>query len=83
MAERKRHLSQSPTGKSGDGSDLQIAEAGKWTPVSRSIAQATAYTRMLSPYCGCVVTLRHAEKQHLVCLEVAGELTTTTTYHGR
>jgi len=41
-------------------------------PPGRSIARATAHSRMLSPQCGCVVELRHVEKQHLVCLEIAG-----------
>jgi hypothetical protein len=55
-------------------------DARKWTPNGQSIAQATAYSRMLSPHCGCVVVLLHAE-EHLVCLEVAGALTTTLKRH--
>jgi hypothetical protein len=43
-------------------------------PPSRSITQATAYSKML-PDCGRVVANRHVEK-HLVCLETAGALTT-------
>jgi hypothetical protein len=61
LAERKPHLSQSPTGKSQGWPDLEIVEARKWTPLSRSITQATAYSRMLSPHCGCVVALSHVE----------------------
>jgi hypothetical protein len=38
---------------------------------------------MLLPHCRCVVALHHVEKQHLVFLEVAGALTTTSTFHGR
>jgi hypothetical protein len=34
---------------------------------------------MLSPHFGCVVALCHVEKQHFVCLEVAGALATTPT----
>jgi hypothetical protein len=60
-AKRKPHLSQNPTGKRRGGSDLQIAESRKWTPLGRSIAQATAYSWMLSPHWACVV----------VCLEVS------------
>jgi len=54
-------------------SDLEITEAGKWTPLGQSITQATAYSRMLSPHCGYVVVLHLVENKHLVCLEVAGE----------
>jgi len=53
--EHKLHLSQSPTGKSRVGSDLEITEARKWTPLGQSITQATACSRMLLPHCGCVV----------------------------
>jgi hypothetical protein len=42
------------------------------------IAQATAYSRMLSPDCNGVVALYQVEI-YLVCLEVAGALTTTPT----
>jgi hypothetical protein len=31
-------------------SDLEIVEARKWTPIGPSTTQATAYSRMLSPY---------------------------------
>jgi hypothetical protein len=34
-------------------------------------------------HCGCVVVLRQAENQHLVCLEAAGALTAAPTRHGR
>jgi hypothetical protein len=50
---------------------------------SRPTAQATAASRMLSPQCGCVVDLRHIDKQYPACLEVAGTLTTTATCRGR
>jgi hypothetical protein len=36
---------------------------------------------MLSPRCGCAVALRQVEKQHLVCIEVAGILPTTPNCH--
>jgi hypothetical protein len=78
--ERKPYLSQGPTGKIPAGSDMEIAQARQWTPLGRCIAQAIAYSRILSPYCGCVVAFCHVGKQHTVCLEVAGALT-TTTYH--
>jgi hypothetical protein len=84
LAERKSHLSQSPTGKSRGGGGVRSGDHGGQEvdppPLfDRSIAQTTAYSRMLLPhYCECVVTLRHVEK-HLVCLEVAGALTTTST----
>jgi hypothetical protein len=74
---------KAPQEKGEGGSYLEIAEARKWTPLGRSIAQATAYSRMLSSHCGCVVALRHVEKRYLVCLEVAGALTATATYHCR
>jgi hypothetical protein len=64
-------------------SDLEIIETRKWTPLSQSIAQANAYSRMLLPHCRYVVAFCHAEKQHLVCLEAAGALTTSPTCHGR
>jgi hypothetical protein len=51
--------------------------------VGRPIAQATAYSRMLSPHCGFVVALRHVEKQYLVCLGVAEAFTINVTCHGR
>jgi len=56
---------------------------GSGPPFGRSIAQATASSRMLSPHSGYVVALRHVEEQHLVCLEAPGALTTTSTCHGR
>jgi hypothetical protein len=62
---------------------LAVAEARKWTPLGRSISQAAAYTGMLSRHCGCVMALRHAEKDRLIFLEVAGALTITPKCHGR
>jgi hypothetical protein len=65
---------KAPQEKFEEGSDLEIAETRMWNPPKgRCIAQATAYSRMSSPHSGCVVTLRHVGKQHLVCLEEAGE----------
>jgi hypothetical protein len=50
-------------GKSRGGSDLEIAEAIKWTSLGGSIAQATAYSGMLSLRYGRVLALRYVEKQ--------------------
>jgi len=63
-------------------SDLEITEARKSTALGRSIAQATAYSRILISHCGCVVALM-LKKQYLVFLEVAGALTTTPKWHSR
>jgi hypothetical protein len=49
--------------------------------LGQSIAQATAYLTMLSFHCGCVGALSFKKK--LICLEVAGGLTTILTYDGR
>jgi hypothetical protein len=64
---------------------VEVVEARKWSPplLSRSTVQATAYSRMLSPHCRCVVAPRNVEEHHFVCLEVAGALTTIPTCHGR
>jgi hypothetical protein len=51
--------------KSQGWSGLEIAEARMWSPVGQSIAEATAYSRVL-PHCGCVVVVCRVEQQHLV-----------------
>jgi hypothetical protein len=58
LAKPKPQLSQSHTGEVRGGSDLEIVKARNWTTLGRSIAQANAYSRILSPHCGCVVALR-------------------------
>jgi hypothetical protein len=58
-------------------------KSGPPPPPGRSIAQATADSRMLSPHCGCAIALRHVEKRHLVCLEADGALNTTVKCHGK
>jgi hypothetical protein len=59
-------------------SDQEIAQAKPNRPIHRS---ATAFSRMFPSHCGCAVALRHDENQHLVCLKVAGALTTTASSH--
>ena len=51
---------------------MEIVGARILMPLGQIIT--TTCARVLSPYCGCVVALNHVEKQHLVCLQVAGIL---------
>jgi hypothetical protein len=55
LAERKPHLSQSNTGKSQVGGGVQVWKSRSETgpPLGQSNTQATVYSRMLSPHCGC------------------------------
>jgi hypothetical protein len=46
-----------PHRKKSKGSDLQITEIRTWTTLGQPTAQATAYSRMLSSHCGCVIAL--------------------------
>jgi hypothetical protein len=64
---------KAPREKVKGGQIWRLRRPGSGPPLADpSLRQLTAYSRMLSPHCGCVVVLRHVEKQHLVCLQVAG-----------
>ena len=64
-------LQKVPQEKIKDGSNLEVVEARKWIPFSKSTHTAGCL-RMVSPHCGYVVAPCHVGTEYLICPEVCG-----------
>lgn len=83
MAGCKLHPSERPTGKIQGWVRSGGCGGQEVDPLSQIETLATGCLRMLLPHCEYAVAPCHVGKQHIICPQVCGALTATTTCHGR
>lgn len=83
MAGCKLHPSARPTGKNQGWVKSEGCGGQEVDPLHQIITHTTGCLRTLLPNLGYVVAPCHVGKQHIICPQVCGALTTTTVCYGR